>query len=67
MDFEGMDRCSLEPFLLAPAKSVGPRRARWITGFVNYLVAADVTAVARKNAQLLHIGGDNIDFFVVCQ
>ena len=59
-DFEGMDRCSLERFLLAPAESVGPRWERWVACFENYLVAANIIADARKKAQPLHVaGGDN--------
>ena len=64
-DFEGMDRCSLEPFLLAPAESVGRLWERWVTRFENYLVAANITADARKKAQLLHVaGGDVFDSFL---
>ena len=63
-DFEGMDQCGLELFLLAPAKSVGPRRERWVARFKNYLVAANITADARKKAQLLHIvEGEVFDIF----
>ena len=53
-------RSSLEPFCLAPAESVGPRWERWVARFENYLVAANITAEARKKAQLLHLAGEDV-------
>ena len=61
-------RSSLEPFCLAPAESVGPRWERWVARFENYLVAANITAEARKKAQLLHLAGEDVfDCFLLCQ
>ena len=53
-------RSSLEPFCLGPAESVGPRWERWFARFENYLVAANITAEARKKAQLLHLAGEDV-------
>ena len=51
---------SLAPFTLGPAESVGPRWERWVARFENYLLAANVTAEARKKAQLLHLAGEDV-------
>ena len=57
---EDLANLSLAPFNPEPHDSCATRWDRWLKRFNNFVVAKDITDDKRKQAMLLHYGGEEV-------